>query len=138
VVGEDATLALETLLDMHGSVISHRRRYGIELNFLTVWQHLLLEVTNPRSLLHQLGELESLLHYLNASPQFGLTEQEKIVLSMVTPLRLADAREWSQADTSRTLLARFLSELSGRLRQLGSDLDNHYFRHTQLFTQFAR
>ncbi|MDB6063383.1 MAG: hypothetical protein JWM78_3486 [Verrucomicrobiaceae bacterium] len=138
VVGEDSALTLETLLDAHGCIVSHRRRYGIELNFLTVWQHLLLEVTNPRSLLHQLEELESLLHYLNASPQFGLTEQEKIVLSVVTPLRLADAREWSQADTSRTLLARFLSELSGRLRQLGTDLDNHYFRHTQPFTQFAR
>jgi uncharacterized circularly permuted ATP-grasp superfamily protein/uncharacterized alpha-E superfamily protein len=138
VMGDDASLALETLLDTHGCIVSHRRRYGIELNFLTVWQHLLLEVTNPRSLLHQIEELESLLHYLNASPQFGLTDQEKIVLSVVTPLRLADAREWSQADTSRTLLARFLSELSGRLRQLGTDLDNHYFRHTQPFTQFAR
>lgn len=137
-VGEDATLALETLLDAHSCVVSHRRRYGIELNFLTVWQHLLLEVTNPRSLLHQLEELESLLHYLNASPQFGLSDQEKILLSVLAPLRLADAREWAQADTARTLLARFLSELSGRLRQLGTDLDNHYFRHTQPITQFAR
>lgn len=138
VISEDATLALETLLDAHSCVVSHRRRYGIELNFLTVWQHLLLEVTNPRSLLHQLEELESLLHYLNASPQFGLSEQEKILLSVITPLRLADAREWAQADTARALLSRFLGELSGRLRQLGTELDNHYFRHTQPFTQFAR
>ena len=138
VIGEDATLALETLLDAHSCVVSHRRRYGIELNFLTVWQHLLLEVTNPRSLLHQLEELESLLHYLNTSPQFGLSELEKVLLSVITPLRLADAREWSQADTARALLARTLGELNGRLRQLGMELDNHYFRHTQPFTQFAR
>src|SRR5690606_10924385 len=76
--GQDAAAALESLLETHGCVISHRRRYGIELNFFTVWQHVLLEVTNPRSLLHQLQELESLLHYLNEGPQFGLTEQEKI------------------------------------------------------------
>ena len=138
VPGEDATRVLETILVAHGCVISHRRRYGIEMNFQTVWQHLLVEVTNPRSLLHQLQELESLLHYLNASPQFGLTAEEKVVLSVVTPLRLADPREWAQADTSRTLLAVFLSDLSTRLRQLGTDLDNHYFRHTQPFTQFAR
>ncbi len=136
--GEDAALALETLLHAHSCVVSHRRRYGIELNFQTVWQHLLLEVTNPRSLQQQLGELESLLHSLNSSPQFGLSEYEKILLSVTTPLRLADAREWSQADAARTLLARFLGELSGRLRQLGTELDNHYFRHTQPFTQFAR
>jgi len=136
--GEDATLVLETLLDAHSCVVSHRRRYGIELNFQTVWQHLLLEKTNPRSLLHQLEELESLLHYLNASPQFGLSEHEKILLSVSTQIRLADAREWSQPDTARLLLARFLGELSGRLRQLGTELDNHYFRHTQPFTQFAR
>ena len=138
VVGEDATLALETLLDAHSCVVSHRRRYGIELNFLTVWQHLLLEVTNPRSLMHQLEELESLLHYLNAGPQFGLSEQQKIMLAVTTELRLADAREWSQSDTARALLSRVLGELSGRLRQLSSELNSQYFRHTQPFTQFAR
>jgi uncharacterized circularly permuted ATP-grasp superfamily protein/uncharacterized alpha-E superfamily protein len=135
---EDETPVLETLLNAHGCVISHRRRYGIELNYLTVWQHLLLEVTNPRSLLHQLEELESLLHYLNTSPQFGLTAQEKILLSVLAPVRLADARAWSQADTSRALLAQFLTDLSGRLRQLETDLDHHYFRHTQTLNQFAR
>jgi uncharacterized alpha-E superfamily protein len=135
---EDEALVLETLLTAHGCVISHRRRYGIELNYLTVWQHLLLEVTNPRSLLHQLEELESLLHYLNASPQLGLSVQQKILLSVVAPVRLADAHAWSQADTSREALAPFLTDLSGRLRQLEADLDHHYFRHTQAPTQFAR
>ena len=136
--GDDAALTLETLLQAHSCVVSHRRRYGNELTFQTVWQHLLLDVTNPRSLLCQLQELESLLHYLNASPQFGLSEHEKILLAVTTALRLAEAREWSQQDTARALLSRFLGELSGRLRQLGTELDNHYFRHTQPFTQFAR
>ncbi|MFT3929426.1 MAG: circularly permuted type 2 ATP-grasp protein [Spongiibacteraceae bacterium] len=143
IVGEDATLALETLLEAHGCIVSHRRRYGIELNFLTVWQHLLLEVTNPRSLMHQLEELESLLHLLSkgvshAHSQFGLSNLEKTMLAVTTTLRLADAREWSQSDTARALLSRVLGELSGRLRQLSTELDNHYFRHTQPFTQFSR
>ena len=146
VVGEDATQvydrALETLLDAHGCIVSHRRRYGIELNFLTVWQHLLLEVTNPRSLMHQLEELESLLQLCkgmgHANPQFGLSVLEKNILAVTTALRLADAREWSQSDTARALLSRVLGELSGRLRQLSTELDNHYFRHTLPFTQFAR
>lgn len=129
---------LETLLHAHGCTISHRRRYGIELNFATVWQHLLLEVTNPRSLLHQLEELESLLQYLNKSPQLGLTAQEKILLAVLAPVRLAEARAWSQAETSRTMLAQFLSEASERLRQLETELDHYYFRHTQAPTQFAR
>lgn len=136
--GAEPAPILETLLQAHGCTISHRRRYGIELNFATVWQHLLLEVTNPRSLLHQLEELESLLHYLNKSPQLGLTAQEKILLSVLAPVRLAEARAWSQAETSRTLLAQFLTEASERLRQLETDLDHHYFRHTQAPTQFAR
>lgn len=135
---EDETLVLETLLNAHGCVISHRRRYGIELNYLTVWQHLLLEVTNPRSLLHQLEELESLLQYLNTSPQLGLTAQQKMLLSVLAPVRLADAHVWAQADTSRTVLAQFLTDLSARLRQLETDLDHHYFRHIQAPTQFAR
>lgn len=134
----DEALALEMLLDANGCMVSHRRRYGMELNYQTVWQHLLLEVTNPRSLLHQLQELESLLHFLNKSPQFGLTEAEKILLSVLTQLKLAEAREWANAEASSTLLARFLGELGGRLRQLGSDLDHQYFRHTQPITRFAR
>jgi uncharacterized alpha-E superfamily protein len=135
--GDEAPV-LETLLDAHGCTISHRRRYGMELNYLTVWQHLLLEITNPRSLIYQLQELESLLHFLNRSPQFGLTEAEKILLGVLTQLKLAEAREWAGADNSRGMLARFLGELSGRLRQLGTDLDHQYFRHTQPITQFAR
>jgi uncharacterized alpha-E superfamily protein len=135
--GDEAPV-LETLLDAHGCTISHRRRYGMELNYLTVWQHLLLEITNPRSLIYQVQELESLLHFLNRSPQFGLTEAEKILLGVLTQLKLAEAREWAGADNSRGMLARFLGELSGRLRQLGTDLDHQYFRHTQPITQFAR
>jgi uncharacterized circularly permuted ATP-grasp superfamily protein/uncharacterized alpha-E superfamily protein len=131
-------LPLEMLLEANGCMVSHRRRYGMELTYQTVWQHLLLEVTNPRSLLHQLQELESLLLFLNKSPQFGLTEAEKILLSVLTPVKLAEAREWASAEAASTLLARFLGELGGRLRQLGSDLDHQYFRHTQPITRFAR
>ncbi|MET0379898.1 MAG: circularly permuted type 2 ATP-grasp protein [Spongiibacteraceae bacterium] len=134
----DEAMVLETLLDAHGCTVSHRRRYGMELNYLTVWHHLLLDITNPRSLIHQLQELESLLHFLNRSPQFGLTDAEKILLGVLTQLKLAEAREWAGADNSRGMLARFLGELSGRLRQLGTDLDHQYFRHTQPITQFAR
>ncbi len=132
------TLPLEMLLEANGCMVSHRRRYGMALSYQTVWQHLLLEVTNPRSMLHQLQELESLLHFLNTSPQFGLTDAEKILLSVLTPLKLAEAREWACAEAASTLLARFLGELSGRLRQLGTDLDHQYFRHTQPITHFAR
>lgn len=134
----EESLALETLLSAHGCLVSHRRRYGMELNYLTAWQHLLLDVTNPRGLIYQLQELESLLHSLNRQPQMGLTDAEKILLGIVTQLKLAEAREWAGAENSRGVLTRFLGELSGRLRQLGSDLDHLYFRHTQPITQFAR
>src|SRR5690606_20866314 len=135
--GEES-LAPETLLLAHGCMVGHRRRYGMELNYFTAWQYLLLDATNPRSLLFQLQELESLLHLLNQSPQLGLSDAEKILLGVVTQMKLADAREWVGADNARGILSRFLGELNGRLRQLGNDLDHLYFRHTQPITQFAR
>lgn len=135
--GEES-LPLETLLIAHGCLVGHRRRYGTELNYFTVWQYLLLDATNPRSLLYQLQELESLLHLLNQTPQLGLSDAEKILLGVITQLKLADAREWVGADNACGILSRFLAELSGRLRQLGTDLDHLYFRHTQPITQFAR
>jgi len=135
--GEES-LALETLLLAHGCMVGHRRRYGMELNYYTAWQYLLLDATNPRSLLFQLQELESLLHLLNHNPQLGLSDAEKILLGVITQMKLADAREWVGADNARGILSRFLGELNGRLRQLGNDLDHLYFRHTQPITQFAR
>ncbi|ABC27868.1 uncharacterized conserved protein [Hahella chejuensis KCTC 2396] len=128
----------EMLLEAHDCLSSHRRRYGTELPFYTLWKHLLLEPTNPRSLVYAVSELEPLLSYLNPTPQQGLIGLEKNVLAILTPLRLADAVEWRDLELTQTELAPFLQNLTQQLNQFGLNIEHQYFKHAQPLTRFMR
>ncbi|MDY0005355.1 MAG: circularly permuted type 2 ATP-grasp protein [Spongiibacteraceae bacterium] len=135
--GDDPARALEALLDANSCVVSHRRRYGSELSLATVWLHLLLEPTNPRSLLSQLEGFGNLLRYLNPTPLQGLSEAQRRLLGITTPLQLASVKDWNTAEECRERLAPLLRQLAEQLAQLGSNLEHRYFQHTQPFTQLG-
>ncbi len=126
------------LLEGNDCLNSHRRRFGTDLTFYTTWQHLLLEPTNPRSLVSTVSGMEPLLSYLNPTPHRGLMALEKRVLSGLTPLRLADAVDWHNAELSKTKLAGFLRELTTTFAQFGIDIEHQYFKHAQPITRFMR
>ncbi|MCG8609900.1 MAG: circularly permuted type 2 ATP-grasp protein [Pseudomonadales bacterium] len=128
----------EVLLEAHDCLNSHRRRYGTELSFYTVWQHLLLEPSNPRSVVSALAELEPYLKHLNVTPHRGLIALEKRILAVTTPLQLADAGEWYNAELTVTKLAPFLQELKQKLDQFGFDIEHQYFKHAQPVTRLLR
>ncbi len=128
----------EVVLDAHDCLNSHRRRYGTELSYYTVWQHLLLEPTNPRSLLYSLRKLEPLLQRLNPNPHQELMGLEKRILAVITPLRLANASDWHSAELSHTRLVPFLLQLKQSLHEFGQDIEHQYFKHAQPATRYFR
>lgn len=128
----------EVILEAHDCLNSHRRRYGTELTYYTVWHHILLEPTNPRSLVYSLRKLEPMLQRLNPNPHQGLMGLEKRILAVLTPLRLADASEWSSAELSKSKLAPFLLQLKQSLFQFGQDIEHQYFKHAQPVTRHFR
>lgn len=125
----------EMLLEAHDCLNSHRRRFGTDTSYFNVWQHLLLEAGNPRSLLHALAKIEPLLAELNPDPRQGLSLLQRQELSMTTSLRLADASQWHSSEMVRENLAPFLLDLQGRLSILGQSIENQYFKHAQPLTR---
>ncbi len=128
----------EAILESNDSLNSYRRRYGTEITYDTVWQHLLLELTNPRSLVHTLAKIEPDLQLLNRTPHQGLTLLEKRVLAALTPLRLAEATAWHNAEKSRGELAPFLLNIKETLIQLGQNIELQYFKHTEPVNRYLR
>ncbi len=126
----------EVLLESNDCLNSHRRRFGTDMSFYTVWHYLILESTNRRSLVATVEELEPLLKFLNPNPHQGLLPMQKRALSAITPLRLADAGDWSSLAKTKQQLADFLQSLRSTLNQLGFDIEHRYFKHAQPITHY--
>jgi uncharacterized circularly permuted ATP-grasp superfamily protein/uncharacterized alpha-E superfamily protein len=103
----------EMLLEAHDGLNSHRRRFGTDYSYFNVWQHLLLEPGNPRSLINATSHIGEVLEQLNLSPKAGLSILQKQHLAIETALRLADANQWHSADLVKQVLAPFFARYSG-------------------------
>ncbi len=82
---------LESILEIADSIITYRRRYTTNLQVPPVLDMLLADESNPRSAAFQLVRLQEHLTALavNGNPA-GLSAAERIVLKMLTDIRLAD------------------------------------------------
>jgi len=128
----------QVLLETNDCLNSHRRRYGTDQSNVTLWQHLLIEPTNPRSLLSGMQEMEPLLNFLNPNPHQGLMPLEKMALAIITPLKLAEAGDWSNQQGRRENLAEFLLTIRTKLNHFGLSIEQRYFTHAQPVTRLIR
>lgn len=97
--GEDAPDgALDMLLEIGDSVMTHRRRYNVATARLTVTDLLALDALNPRSILYQLNEIKNEVEQLpNAyangqmSPFYREAMRLHAGLAVMTPETMTDA-----------------------------------------------
>jgi uncharacterized circularly permuted ATP-grasp superfamily protein/uncharacterized alpha-E superfamily protein len=127
----------EMLLEAHDSLNSHRRRFGTDYSYFNVWQHLLLEPGNPRSLLNATEHIGTGLEHLHHRHKASLSILQKQHLALQTKLRLADAAQWRSAELVKQNLAPFLLEVQSRLLLLGQSIENQYFKHAQPVTRLG-
>ena len=89
---EDNTgTAMELLLELADSSITYRTRYRLSPTLATVLDLLLMDETNPRSLMRQIETIEEHLEYLprlTAGP--ALDTARRLVLEVATEIRLLD------------------------------------------------
>jgi uncharacterized alpha-E superfamily protein len=92
---------------------------------------LLLDETNPRSLAYQLASVSDHLAALPQSMQgASLTEERRLILSMLTSVRLADV-EHIASDPTGAELQNTLNEQLDLLPKLTTAIERRYFNLTE-------
>ena len=132
-------LLLEAVLSTTENIITYRRRFRSRLHLQTVLDQLLLDDTNPRSVIYQINRLQK--HIANLPRERGthrLSTEERLVLEAVTLLRLCDPNRLTEASPGTATyphLDRFLLQLTELLARTSDALNLVYFSHIPVSRQ---
>jgi uncharacterized alpha-E superfamily protein len=115
------------LLEVADSFITYRSRYRLDPMLPLVLDLLLLDETNPRSLAYQLASISQHLAGLPQPNQgASLTDERRLILSMLTSIRLADVEALAKDPTRSELQAAVRNQMH-LLPQLTTAIERHYF-----------
>lgn len=136
---------LEALLEIMDSAITYRYRYLMNLEIEPVLDLLLLDPTNPRSMLYQFVQLDEHLDALTPLDIDGLSEQRANLQECQNFMQLLDMRDLTFATalrkSSQSLteneayeirheLGRLMTAVSTALGGMADYLTNRFFTHT--------
>ena len=129
-------LALEVL-------ITYRRRYRGELSAVRGLELVLIDTSNPRSLLYQLEQLQD---HVRALPDVGISSrelqpEERALLEAVSTLRLSHLVELanvSQDSGKRSLLDETMERMHSLLTTTSTAISDKYFDHRTSPQQLVR
>jgi uncharacterized circularly permuted ATP-grasp superfamily protein/uncharacterized alpha-E superfamily protein len=127
---EDEESSLMLLLELADSFITYRSRYRLGPMLALVLDLLLLDESNPRSLSYQLAAFSRQLETLPEGMQgVSLTEDRRLILALLTSIRLADVERMA-GETSGATLQQLLTEQIQLLPELSDAVGRHYFNLT--------
>jgi uncharacterized alpha-E superfamily protein len=131
---------LEALLEIADSSMTYRRRYLGGVQAGPVLDLLLADESNPRALVFHLKALHDVIAQLPKDPtRAGLSPEERLILSLVTGVQLADITQLSQTESGgqRKNLEGFLTWLEKELPALAELIAQRYMSHLQKSRQLA-
>ena len=124
---------LETVLEVADSTLTYRSRYNLLPNIAAVYDLVLLDDTNPRSLFFQVNQLAQHLERLPRESE-SVTPQQKILRECSSRLRTLDTRElaaragnWPAGETGRVI-----AETLRDLPRLSDAIAVSYFAHSEI------
>jgi uncharacterized alpha-E superfamily protein len=135
----EATL-LEALLEIADSSMTYRRRYLSGVQTAAVLDLLIADESNPRSLVYLLHALREVIDKLPNDPNRAVrTPEQRIVVSLLTAVQLADIQELARPDEAgrRLSLGEFLGDLREDVPMLAEAISHHYLSHLQTSRQLA-
>ena len=127
---DDEMQSLMFLLEVADSFITYRSRYRLDPILALVLDLLLIDDSNPRSLVFQLASLsrnlESLPHFKKGG---NLPEENRKVLSLLSKIRLADVQALAHVNErgERTELAGMMAVQIAQLPELSNAIMRRYF-----------
>jgi len=128
---EEETASLLLLLELADSFITYRSRYRLDPMLPLVLDLLLLDETNPRSLAYQLAALARRLERLPGAKQSTtLPEDRRLILALLTSIRLADVESMAREPNGATLERTMLEQIQ-MLPALSNAISRHYFNLTE-------
>ncbi len=124
--------SLRLLLELGDSFMTYRSRYVMTPLLAPVLDLLLLDETNPRSLAFQLAAIDQHLAELPSDGPHRSAEQ-RLVLSQLTALRLADLKTLLEPDLlgERPALAALLDDAAKALPELSDIIARAHFAHAE-------
>jgi uncharacterized alpha-E superfamily protein len=139
--GDDETGSLLFALELADSFITYRSRYRLAPMLPLVLDLLLLDESNPRSVGFQLAALSRHIDTLPQSGEgSGRNEEQRMALSLLSQMRLADmaALDKPEADGTRLALQKLLSEQVASLPVLSDVIGRRYFNLTEKDAKWHR
>jgi uncharacterized alpha-E superfamily protein len=130
VPGDDESGSLLFTLELADSFITYRSRYRLEPMIPLLFDLLLIDESNPRSIAYQLA---AIARHVDTLPQSGkggvLIEEQRMALSLLTDVRLADVSALAAmtADGSRPELQKLLGRQTATLTALSDLTELRYF-----------
>lgn len=126
---------LESVLEVADSTITYRSRYNLLPNLMAVYDLVILDETNPRSVLFQLNQLQQHFEKLPAHGVHPIPAlDERLLLETATRVRLLDPRELGERggryEDSETL--RTLDFVMKTLPKVSEILTVSYFSHSRI------
>jgi uncharacterized alpha-E superfamily protein len=120
--------------------MTYRSRYLTTLQFAPVLDLVLMDETNPRSVLYQLMALDQHVAHLprdHARP--SMSPAQRLALTAMNSLRLAEVNVLSEVDGEghRPSLATLLTRLLSDLPALSDAITHHYLSHAETSRHLA-
>lgn len=129
----DNPSVLEAVLEVADCAITYRSRYNLLPHLAAVYDLVLLDDTNPRSLLFQLNQLVKHFERLPRERQEALPgPAHRILLECLTRVRLADPRALSRraGDWHRGEIGEVLQQVLRDLPRMSDAIAVSYFAHS--------
>jgi uncharacterized circularly permuted ATP-grasp superfamily protein/uncharacterized alpha-E superfamily protein len=129
----------ECVLVTSESLVNYRYKYRASIQLSLVLDLMLLDPSNPRSLVYQVERLKTYLENLPKSIEDPvLPEQERLIGEAYTLLKSAERDQLALPDDKETAYLQldiFLSKLYTLLCGITEVISNTYFKHAQAQTQ---
>ena len=131
----DNPSVLETILEIADSALTYRSRYNLMPNIAAVYDLVLLDETNPRSLLFQLNQLVKHFERLPRERESALPSPgQRLLLDCLTRLRLVDPRSLLRrgGNWHHTSVGAIITRILRDLPRLSEAIAVSYFEHSSI------
>ena len=131
----DNPSVLEAVLEVCDSTITYRSRYNLLPHIAAVYDLVLLDDTNPRSILFQLNQLLKHFERLPRERDSALpSAAQRILIQCLTDLRLTDPHTLARVDTNwhETAAAKVVQFIAQEMPRLSDAISVSYFAHSAI------